>query len=173
MLYSLRKFSLVIMLALLCAPQWVLAETAARQGLFHIERNKNANIIQYDAQVGMDGKLLKKKPVVAYWIRLAEQGQVKKLSWVQRAFAYGFDAKLDDNREGVELTMKVDLGEPIKIIREENQYRATAPIEGSPSYLEKIYIQTSHKGLFLKVESIEVFGTDMETGESHRQKFFP
>ena len=98
MLFSLRKFSLAILLTLLCAPQWVLAETAVRQGLFHIERNRNANIIQYDAQVGMDGKLLKKGPVVAYWIRLAEQGQAKKLSWAQKAFAYGFDAKLDDNR---------------------------------------------------------------------------
>ena len=75
--------------------------------------------------------------------------------------------------EGIELTMKVDLGEPIRIVREENQYRATAPIDGSPSYLEKIYIQASREGLFPKVESIEVFGTDMETGESRRQKFFP
>ena len=37
----------------------------------------NANIIQYDAQVAPDGKLLKKEPVVGYWIRLAEQGQVQ------------------------------------------------------------------------------------------------
>lgn len=173
MLYSLRYCSLAILLALLCTPQWVLAEAPIRQGLFHIERNKNANIIQYDAQINPDGKLFKKQPVTAYWIRLAEQGQVKKLSWIQRVFAFGFDAKLNEDRESVELTMKVDLGEPIRIIREKNQYRATAPINGSPSYLEKIYIQAAPKGLFVNVESIELFGTDMKTGEARRQTFFP
>ena len=173
MLYSTRNFSLAILLVLLCVPQWVLAETITSQGLFHIERNKNANIIQYDAQVGPDGRLTKKKPVVAYWIRLAEQGQVKKLSWIQRTFAFGFKAKLDDNRENVGLTMKIDFGEPITIIREGTQYRATFPINDSPSYLEKVFIQASGKGLFTRVEYIVLFGKDMKTGEPHQQKLYP
>ena len=67
----MRRFILLVMLALICFPALVLAQTPDRQHLFKIERSKNANIVQYDAQVGPDGKLLKKEPVVAYWIRLA------------------------------------------------------------------------------------------------------
>lgn len=171
--YSIRCFSMAIFLTLHCAPQWAFAETVTSQGLFHIERNKNANIVQYDAQVGMDGKLVNKKPVVAYWIRHAEQGQVKKLSWIQRTFAFGFKARPIDNGEHIELIMKIDFGEPITIIHEGKQYRATIPIDGSPSYLEKVFVQASGRGLFTKVQFIELFGIDMETGAAHQQRLYP
>jgi len=168
-----RRFILLVMLALICFPALVLAQTPDRQHLFKIERSKNANIVQYDAQVGPDGKLLKKEPVVAYWIRLAEQGQVQKLSWIQRTFAFGFKAKLDRTRETAELDMSGDFGRPIIVIREGDHYRATAPIDGSQSYLEKIFIQAHGKGISVTIEYIELFGKDMETGEARYQKFVP
>jgi len=168
-----RRCIVLILFALICFPALILAATPDSQHLFKIERSKNANIVQYDAQVGLDGKLLKKEPVVAYWIRLAEQGQVEKLSWIQRTFAYGFKAKLDRNRETAKLDMAADFGRPIIVIREGSQYRATAPIDGSQSYLEKIFIQAHGKGIKITVEYIELFGEDMETGEAQYQKFVP
>ena len=102
-----------------------MAEALTSHPLFHIERSKNSNIVQYDAQVAEDGKLYKKEPVVGYWIRLNEQGQKQKLSWIQRTFAFGFSTKLDKGGEGVILDMKADVGEEIKIIRIGDQYRAT------------------------------------------------
>ena len=162
-----------LILALLWAPLMVQAATPVRQHLFKIERSKNANIVQYDAQIGPDGKLTKKDPVVGYWIRLAEQGQVMELNWVQRTFAFGFKTKLDRNRESAELDMAGDFGRPIIVIREGDQYRATAPIDGSQSYLEKMFIQAHGKGIKIKVEYIELFGVDIETGEARYQKFFP
>ena len=178
-LFALGTVIATPLLVMLCFPERALAgtenqpETPVLQHLFHIERSKNANIVQYDAQLDADGKLDRKKPVVAYWIRLAEQGQVEKLSWVQKTFAYGFKDRLSPDGESVELDMKVDLGEPIKIIRTEDQYRATAPLEGLPSYLEKIFIQASVKGLSINIEFIEFFGTDIETGDRRYQKVVP
>jgi hypothetical protein len=169
----MRKITAFLILALLFAPLMVQSETPARQHLFKIERSKNANIVQYDAQVGLDGKLTKKNPVVGYWIRLAEQGQVMELSWAQRTFAFGFKTKLDRNRESAELDMVADFGRPIIVIREGDQYRATAPIDGSQSYLEKMFIQASGKGIKITVEYIELFGVDIKTGEARYQKFFP
>ena len=169
----MRKISIFLILALTGAPLLTQAETPTQQHLFKIERSKNANIIQYDAQVAPDGKLVKKEPVVGYWIRLAEQGQVQELSWVQRTFAFGFNAKLDRNRERAELDMAADFGRPIIVVRKGNVYRATAPIDGSLSYLEKIYIQASGKGMSITVEYIELYGEDMETGEARYQKFIP
>ena len=169
----MHRFIGLMMLALICFPALLPAEPPDFQHLFKIERSKNANIVQYDAQLGPDGKLQKKEPVVAYWIRLAEQGQVEKLSWVQRVFAYGFKAKLDRDRETAALDMSADFGRPIIVIREGDQYRATAPIDGSQSYLEKIFIQAHGKGISVTVEYIELFGEDMKTGESRYQKFVP
>lgn len=152
-----------------------LAEAAeiTRQPLFKIERSKNANIVQYDAQVGPDGKLLKKEPVVAYWIRHNEQGQIEELSWVQRTFAFGVKGKLEKGGESAKLDMVADMGQPIRVIREGDTYRAVAPIEGPMSYLEKMYINATGKGIKVTVHYIEIFGKDMETGKDTYFKFFP
>ena len=141
--------------------------------LFKIERSKNANIIQYDARSDPDGKLLKKDPVVGYWIRLAEQGQVKELTWVQRTFAFGFGTELARDRESAEVEMKVDLGSPISVSRFGDRFRATVPIDGKTSFLDRIFIRAYPKGIAVKVEYFELFGTDVETGEARYQKILP
>ena len=173
MLAPVRMIAICLALALLYAPLPVHAETPARQHLFHIERSKNANIVQYDAQVGADGKLFKKEPVVGYWIRHAEQGQVKELSWIQKTFAYGFDTRLDKSMESAELHMKADVGREIKIIRNCDEYRATVMIDGALTYFEKMYIDASLKGLSLTVYYVELYGEDIQTGEARYEKFVP
>ena len=123
-----------LIFTLFLVPEYLFAEASDRQALFKIERNKNANIIQYDAQIGTDGRLLKKEPVVAYWVRLADKGQVQKLSWVQSTFAYGFNVKLDRDKDTVELDMKADIGRPITVKRVGDDYRATsAPFSSATS----------------------------------------
>jgi hypothetical protein len=74
---SMNRITLYTMAVIVCCPVLSYADTLDRQPLFKIERSKNANIIQYDAQLGADGKLHAREPVVAYWLRLAEQGQVQ------------------------------------------------------------------------------------------------
>lgn len=173
MMISIRRLSTLLALTLLCAPLLAQAETLTSQPLFHIERSKNANIVQYDAQVAADGKLFKKEPVVGYWIRLNEQGQKQKLSWLQRTFAYGFDAKPDKGRESAEVNMKADVGQAIKVVREGDIYRATVTIDGAPSYFEKMYIDATRHGLSIDVRYVELFGEDMKTGEARYEKIVP
>ena len=173
MLRPVKIIAICLAMALLYASLPVQAKTPARQHLFHIERSKNANIVQYDAQVGEDGKLFKKKPVVGYWIRHAEQGQVKELTWIQRTFAFGFDTKLDKSRESAELHMKADVGREINIVRNGDEFRATVMIDGALSYFEKMYIDASRKGFSLTVRYVELYGADMQTGEARYEKFVP
>jgi hypothetical protein len=154
-------------------PSFLQAEQLEQQTLFYIERSKNANIVQYDAQVGPDGRLDRKKPVVAYWIRLAEQGQHKKLSWIQRKFAYGFKDKLDQDQLGVSLDMVAGLGAPIRVQRVGEGFKAVIDIDGRPSRLEKIYVDASGKWLSVKIGYIELYGRDLETGEETYQRFIP
>jgi len=170
---SMHKLVGLLMFTMLCVPAFLFAEATKRQPLFKIERNTNANIIQYDSQIGADGKLLKKEPVVAYWIRLAEKGQVQELSWTQNTFAYGFNAKYDRDTDTVELDMKADIGRPITVKREGDDYRATARIEGSISYIEKIFIHATGKGMSTTVNYIELHGDDVMNGHKRYEKIVP
>ena len=169
----MRKLVGFLIFTFFLVPAFVYAEASSRQALFKIERNKNANIIQYDAQIGTDGRLLKKEPVVAYWVRLAEKGQVQKLSWVQKTFAYGFDADLNRDKDTVELDMKADIGRPITVKRVGDDYRATARIDGAISYIEKIFIHATGKGMSTTVDHIELHGSDVKTGDNRYEKFKP
>lgn len=170
---QVRRLLVSLALILLCEPLLAQAETLTSHPLFHIERSKNANIVQYDAQVATDGKLFKKAPVVGYWIRLNEQGQRQELSWLQRTFAYGFKTKLDKSRETAEIHMKADVGQVVKIVRDGGKYRAAVTIDGASSYFEKMYIDATRKGMSIDVHYVELFGEDMTTGEARYEKLVP
>jgi hypothetical protein len=79
-------------LALLASPAAAQTRTSP---LFTIERSKNANVVHYDARLTADGELDPKEPVIAYWIRLAEDGRREELSWIEKKKAYGFTIKPD------------------------------------------------------------------------------
>jgi len=152
----------------------VLAEEEAPEPLrlFHIERNTNANIVVYDALFEDDGSLKKKDPIDVYWVRLAEEGQRKGLSRVERRMAYGYKEK---DREGAVLTieMRADIGRLITILPDEGVSRAQIEIEGRTAWLEKVFIHATEGGVLPSVDFIELHGTDSETGEPAFEKFEP
>ena len=169
----MRIYLALLTFALMTAPAVVCAAQTGPQSLFKIERSKNANIIQYDAQIGSDGKLLKKEPVIGYWIRLAEQGQVQQLSWVQRTFAFGFSAEYHRDSDTATIDMVADIGQPITVKRVEGKYMAVIDFEGQPSQLERIFIQAHGKGISVTVEYVEIFGVDLKSGEPTYGKMIP
>lgn len=149
------------------------AEEGVRHPLFKIERNKNANIVQYDAQTTSDGRLHHRQPVVAYWVRLASDGAKRKLNWLQRRFAYGFKARLDREANTVHMEMVADIGRPITVERYADAYRAVMRIGGMTCRVEKFFIDSSGKGLGTKVNFTEFFGTDVRTDEPCYEKLAP
>lgn len=160
--------------SLACLLLWGMAanaeETWQSDALFHIERSKNANIVQYDAQVGSDGRLHPRMPVVAYWIRLAEEGQVKPLSWFQKTFYYGFDVSLGPGRATAEMDVNAASGPPITIQRDGEDYRALALIDGEPAWLDRIYVHSSQKGNSKSVDYVEFFGTSVADGSERHER---
>jgi len=143
------------------------------QTLFWIERSKNANIIKYDAQIGPNGKLYAEKPVVAYWVRLAEQGQIEELSWLQETFAFGFDAEYDAASNTAQMEMAVDFDRTLTVVREGEAYRARTIIDGAESYVEKIYIKAHKSGFLITVDYIDIYGTRADNGEDQFEHFVP
>ena len=149
------------------------AEPSERSHLFTIERNTNANVVQYDAQFGTDGRLNIKEPVIVYWVRLAEQGQIDKLNWIQKKFAYGFKVKMDRKSNTATLDMSADIGRPIIVQLINGEYRAITSIDDQASQVGKIFIHATGKGLSTRVDYIELFGTDLESGNETYEKIIP
>ena len=149
------------------------AETTP-QRLFHIERNKNANIVVYDVMVLPDGNLPEKDKdtVDVYWLKLAEDGERKGLKKIERKMAYGLDI---EGREGNRLTikMKADIGRLVTVEAVDGTYLAFLDINDRPAVLEKVFIFATEGGVMPTVEYIELFGTDRESGEEAYEKFEP
>jgi hypothetical protein len=156
----------------------LLAIPAAAQirtsSLFMIERSKNANVVHYDAQLTADGKLDPKEPVIAYWVRLAEDGRREKLSWIQKKVAYGFTIKPDPSVvDGYGMTLVAAPEKQIIVKKEKKTVRAEAVIDGRPAVLERMYIYASDGLTGPKVQYIDVYGKDLQTGEERREKMVP
>ena len=170
----MKRVALKLLLtATMLYPAMVFASDLARDALFYIERNKNANIIQYDAQVTADGQLYSKEPVVGYWVRLAEQGQVKELIWIEKKFAYGFTTKLNKQKNTVTMDMVAKLGRSIVVRQDGGDYRAVSRIDGVDSYIEKIFIHATGKGVSTKVNYIELYGKAVNNGNDQYERFSP
>jgi len=168
-----NKLKTGLLLCLFVIPSLAIGTEPARDPLFHIERNKNANIVQYDAQLDQDDKLHGKEPVVAYWIRLANEGEIKQLTWIQKKFAYGFKIKLNRKDNSAKLDLAARIGRSMVVKRNGKDYRAVADINGVESFIDRIFIQASGRGIFTRVEYIEFYGSAVANQKAQYERFVP
>lgn len=57
--------------------------------VFYLQRSTNRNTVVYAAQFDADGNLNPGNPLVVYWRRFEEDGQVQALNFQQRTLAFG------------------------------------------------------------------------------------
>jgi len=150
-----------------------LCAKGASVPLFHIERSKNANIVQYDARLTPDGSLDPKEPVEVYWILLAEKGQRETLSWIQKKKAYGFDIEPSKVGKGFVMMLKPMRERPIHVFKDGDSVHAELSIGGRHGYLEKLFIKSEEGAMLPKVIYIELFGKDAATGVALYEKIVP
>ena len=170
----MRIFRHITLTLILMLPLAALADDVAPtpQRLFHIERNKNTNIVVYDAQVLPDSNLAEEDPVIVYWLKLAEGGHRKELKGIEKKMAYGFSV---ESREGNRLVieMKADVGRNLVVDLHEGVYRAFMEIDGRQALMDRIYIFAKETFLLPSVKYLELFGVDVETGEEVYEKLIP
>ena len=169
---SLPILFLIIASSLLAIPCSSFCTDLQTQHLFTLGRSKNANIVQYDVQLTSDGKLYPEKPVIAYWIRLAEDGRQKELTWFQRKWYYGFTTKYHPISNAAIIEM-VRCQREIKISEKEGVYRGEVRIDGQPAFLERIFVTYPEKGLLRTGGYVELYGKDTKTGVDRYEKIGP
>jgi hypothetical protein len=143
------------------------------QPLFVIEKSTNANVVHYDARIMPDGELDPRQPVKAYWVMAAEDGRKEDLSSVERQRAFGFTIERDQAANAYRMHLIAQRRRDIYVHRQGSIARAETVIAGHCAYLTKVYVR-AHKVLMLPiVEFIELFGTDIATGENVYEKVRP
>jgi hypothetical protein len=167
----------IVLVVLVCTALFIpgLSFSAERETrhLFTIQRSKNANVVQYDAQLTPDGKLDPKEPVIAYWVMLAEDGRKQKLMWIERVAAYGFEVKYEAGGNFVIMDMVADIRRTVKVCERGGIYRAETLIGGQLAFVEKIYVKSTEGTTFPTVEYVELSGSDVETGNGCYEKVIP
>lgn len=143
------------------------------QNLFIIQRSKNRNEVHYDARLLQDGRLDPKKPVIAYWRLLAEDGRREELGFFERRKAYGFSLKPDSSGKLYWMTLVAYRDRAIKVYKNGKGACAELVIDGQPSYLRKLYIATDESGFIPSVKYVELYGVDVKSGKPRREKIVP
>ncbi len=139
--------------------------------LFTIERNTNANVVHYDANLTAGGDLDPARPVTVYWVLLAEDGRRENLNWLEKKKAYG--VKTLPAADGYTLKLAAAPWLPLTVKMSGGSARVEGLINGRPAVMERMFIQARKRLLGQKVEYIDLYGTDLESGEKRNERVIP
>jgi Domain of unknown function (DUF4833) len=163
----------VLVLVCLFTPALALQDGVGDCPLFTIERSKNANVIRYDIRLTPERTPDPERPVIGYWLRMAEDGRKRPLKWIEKQLAYGFEARYDSQQDVIFMEMVADTERPIRVYRHDGLYRAETRIGGRPAFIHSIYVKSTETGLLPRVDFIDFHGIDVETGEPRHERHIP
>ena len=141
--------------------------------LFVIERSKNSNIVVYDANRGADGEWNASEPVIAYWLLNGEKDRREELNRVERERAYGVQAKPGHHAGTWTLSFKARKGRRVTVLIRNGCAVATTSIGGRDGILRRVFVRSTEGFGLPKVDSVELFGEDLENGAALHEKFVP
>jgi hypothetical protein len=133
--------------------------------LFRIERSTNENVIVYevlDPDAGV--------PVRASWILFGEGGRREELNELETRLAYGFD--VERRGQTFRLTLRADRTRAIHLREHAGCLRAFRLIAGRVALLDHLHVEV-RDSLIPSVKWVDVFGTDVATGEVISERILP
>lgn len=136
--------------------------------LFYIQRDPNVNTAIYAINYQENGKIDKSNPIKAYWVRYAEKGEKKDLSYIQRKFAYGIESKSLDNEEfEFQFVSYKKLPLTLKKIGSDQKYHVFVSVNQKRIQVEKIFVRIEGGSFWLpNVKYAEVTGIDASSNKT-------
>lgn len=143
------------------------------QRLFYIQKSNNAHTVVYDANfLPGNTRLNPREPVRVYWIRYADQGQVQELTYMQRKLAYGVETR--PTPDGHDMMIVAFRKRLIHIRALDRRPLATMVIRGSEARLKRVFVQLADLNCVVpQVAYVDLYGTDLATGQSVHERFIP
>ncbi len=140
--------------------------------LFFIERSKNKHLVQYDVRLTENDDILDSNPLSVYWV--LENGGQRDLNLIQRTLAYGIDSceRIAKNKFRVVFVALKDRA--VIVEKMEGSFRAITAINGKPSVLERVYVESRESLIGLpRVLYVDLFGRSRETGLPIQERIVP
>ena len=160
---------LIILLSLVLHCTVAAAITIPRDHIFVFERNTNTNYVCYDINLE-DGKLNQKEPLKTYWV-LGHETRIEGLTFLARKMAFGVKViKASADEAVVHLTAYKDL--KIRICKRNGKWVGIVKAGGHEMVLQKMFAQMKPP-INAKCEYVDVFGTDLKTGEKRKERITP
>jgi hypothetical protein len=130
--------------------------------LFYLQRDPNRNTLIYELNIDKSGNLKEDEPVLAYWIRYDENQLKKDLSYVQRKFAYGIDAK-KISKDQFELRFVSHKKLPLYLTRssEDKKFHVYVTINNKKLLLDRIFVRIEGGSFWIpNVKYVELRGVN-------------
>lgn len=145
--------------------------------VFYVQRNHNINTIVYEINYNADNTINESEPIHAYWIRYADNGEIKELSYLQKHYAYGVESKLiDKEKKTFKLNFVSYKERDIYLTHSatDNKYHAYININGKLSLFNKVFIQIEGGSFWVPhVKYVEISGLDISSKKSIVERFTP
>lgn len=145
--------------------------------LFYVQRTGNTNTIMYDANVSGEKTFKASEPVNIYWLRYADGGGAQGLSYLQRALAYGMKSKKIAGTNDYEIHFVSYSKKKMRLAFDDKGVPyALIEVNGRKMKLNRIFVKIDKKTTFTlapKVEYVEFWGKDPNSGAAVYEKFIP
>ncbi len=134
--------------------------------LFYIQHSNNTNTYVYDANM-KGGNINSSKPIDAYRILYAKNGERKPLTWIQKKFAYGI-LQLESSSDHFQLRLAASK-QFLFYLRNDRKKgpRIDITINDHQILLDRMFIQIKEgtSGLGMKAQYVLFYGSDFHTKE--------
>lgn len=135
--------------------------------LFFLQRDPNTNTIICQLNVDAKGKVNTGQPVNVFWMRYADHGEKKELSYIQRKFAYGISSK-HLGKDEFELRFVSHKKLPMYLVRSnlDQKYHVYATINGKKMEIERIFLRIEGGSFwFPNVKYVDIRGREVSLPE--------
>ncbi|TKC57698.1 DUF4833 domain-containing protein [Pedobacter hiemivivus] len=128
--------------------------------LFYLQRDPNTNTIICELNVDKNGEVIEKDPIKVYWLRYGEEGEKEDLSYIQRKFAYGIQAKaIGDDQYELRFVSHKNLPMYLMKSAEDKKYHVYVTVNKKKIQLERIFLRIQGGSFWLpNVKYVELKG---------------
>lgn len=144
---------------------------------FYVQRTHNTNTIIYDVNYNSDSTLNGAEPIHAYWLRYADGGGVKELSYIQKNYAYGLNCVcIDKEKQTYKVNFVSYKKRDIYLVKSKSGrvYHACLTINNKTAYLTRVFVKIEGGTFWVPhITYVEVSGRDITTGKPVVEKIIP
>jgi len=116
--------------------------------------------VVYTAQFDQSGGL-KSDPIKAFWRRFAEEGQTRKLKFIEQVFAYGVKSRLNSDKKSWSVTFAALSDLPLQLRQSgPNDAALWATINNREYKLIYGYLDLDETGLITRVVQLRLYTFD-------------